>query len=100
MRLGVFLFGTDTRIRGDLNNKTLPNDPIAIDDTRFDLGFNVKLDAKQPALAEARRRPTVRPGAGLGWRHLRWCRWSGSTPASSKAIRSSATRLRRSRAFG
>lgn len=42
--LDVFLFGTDTRIRGDLKRPTLPNDKISIDDTRFDLGFNVKLD--------------------------------------------------------
>lgn len=43
--LGVFMFGTDTRIRGDLNNPTLPNDPLAIDDTRIDLGVNLKYDA-------------------------------------------------------
>lgn len=43
--LDVFLFGTDTRIRGTLKSPTLPNDPLSIDDTRFDLGFNVKLDS-------------------------------------------------------
>ena len=42
--LDVFLFGTDTRIRGDLNSPALPSGKIAIDDSRFDLGFNVKLD--------------------------------------------------------
>lgn len=42
--LDVFLFGTDTRIRGDLKSPVLPDDKISIDDTRFDLGFNVKLD--------------------------------------------------------
>jgi tetratricopeptide (TPR) repeat protein len=43
--LGVFMFGTDTRIRGDLNNPTLPDDPLSIDDSRLDLGISVKLDA-------------------------------------------------------
>jgi tetratricopeptide (TPR) repeat protein len=42
--LDVFLFGTDTRIRGDLKSPVLPKDTISIDDSRFDLGFNVKLD--------------------------------------------------------
>lgn len=42
--LDVFLFGTDTRIRGDLNSPTLPNGKISIDDSRYDLGFNVKPD--------------------------------------------------------
>lgn len=43
--LGVFAFGTDTQIRGDLNNPTLPNDLLAIDDTRMDLGINLRYDA-------------------------------------------------------
>ena len=42
--LGVFMFGTDTHIRGELNNPTLPKDPLSIDDSRLDLGVNVKLD--------------------------------------------------------
>ena len=42
--LGVFMFGTDTHIRGELNNPTLPKDALSIDDSRLDLGFNMKLD--------------------------------------------------------
>ncbi|MBI4985632.1 MAG: TonB-dependent receptor, partial [Rhodocyclales bacterium] len=43
--LGIFAFGTDTRIRGRLRGTTLPDDPLAIDDSRLDLGANIKLDA-------------------------------------------------------
>lgn len=44
--LGVFLFGTDTRIRGDLQNPTLPDTPLEFNDSRFDVGFNFKYDAQ------------------------------------------------------
>lgn len=43
--LGVFLFGTDTRTRGDLQNPTLPNDPLDIKESRYDFGINYKHDA-------------------------------------------------------
>lgn len=43
--LGIFMFGTDTRIRGDLKNPTIPGGSLEEDESRLDIGFNLKLDA-------------------------------------------------------
>jgi tetratricopeptide (TPR) repeat protein len=44
--VGIFLFGTDTSIKGRLENATLPDDPLSINETRLDLGLNLKLDSQ------------------------------------------------------
>lgn len=44
--LGAFLFGTRTGIKAQLRNPTLPDDPLEIDQTRLDLGMNLKQDSR------------------------------------------------------
>lgn len=44
--IGLFLFGTDTRVRSIFSNDVLPNDPLDMDDRRVDLGVNVRIDSR------------------------------------------------------
>ena len=43
-QLGLFAFGTDSRLRGDLRSSELPNDALDQSEQRLDVGLNFKIE--------------------------------------------------------